>query len=81
MNATSGFTLFCVICCTSLKKTSPPWDFDAFVPKIIYDKSLLEVWFYMNGPSKLAAPISSKQFFGLQSCLKCSSLVYLLKFN
>ena len=28
----------------------------------------LEVWFYMNGPSKLAAPISSKQFFGLQLC-------------
>jgi hypothetical protein len=28
----------------------------------------LEVWFYMNDPSKLAAPISRKQFFGLQSC-------------
>ena len=27
---------------------------------------LLEVWFYMNGPSKLAAPISCKQFFGLK---------------
>ena len=24
----------------------------------------LEVWFYMNGLSKLAAPISSKQFLG-----------------
>ena len=41
----------------------------------------LESWFYMNGPSKLAAPISSKQFFGLQLCFQCSSLVYLLKFN
>ena len=27
---------------------------------------MLEVWFYMNGPSKLAAPISRKQFFGLK---------------
>jgi hypothetical protein len=27
---------------------------------------LVEVWFYMNGPSKLAAPISCKQFFGLK---------------
>ena len=26
----------------------------------------LEVWFYMNGPSKLHAAISSKQFFGLE---------------
>ena len=41
----------------------------------------LEVWFYMNGPSKLTAPISSKQLFGLQLCFQCSSLVYLLKFN
>ena len=41
---------------------------------------LVEVWFDMNGPSKLAALISSKQFFGVQLCLKCSSLAYLLKF-
>ena len=26
----------------------------------------LEVWFYMNGPSKLHAAISSKPFFGLK---------------
>ena len=31
-------------------------------------KRLLEVWFYMNGPSKLAAPISSKQLFRVQLC-------------
>ena len=36
-------------------------------------KIQLEVWFYMNGLSKLAAPISCKQFFRLQS--------YLLQFN
>ena len=30
----------------------------------------LEVWFYINGPSRLAAPISSKQFFGLQICFQ-----------
>ena len=29
---------------------------------------VLEARFYMNGPSKLAAPVSSKQFFGLQLC-------------
>ena len=28
--------------------------------------STLEVQFYMNGPSKLHAAISSKQFFGLK---------------
>ena len=27
---------------------------------------LLEAWLYINGPSKLDAPISSKQFFGLK---------------
>ena len=33
---------------------------------IFIETLLLEVWFYMNGPSKLNAPISSKQFFGLK---------------
>ena len=31
-----------------------------------YIRHLIEVWFYMNGPSKLSAAISSKQFFGLK---------------
>ena len=39
--------------------------------KTIYPERLnwpgkLEVWFYMNGPSELAALLSSKQFFGLK---------------
>ena len=29
-------------------------------------KSGLEAWSYMNGPSKLDAPITSKQFLGLK---------------
>ena len=33
---------------------------------------LLEAWSYMNTPSKLDAPISSKQFFGLKLCFQCS---------
>ena len=33
--------------------------------------TLLEVWFYMNGPSKLAALISCKQFFGFE-LTKCT---------
>jgi hypothetical protein len=36
------------------------------VHPVAIKSSLLEVWFYMNGPPKLAALISSKQFFGLK---------------
>ena len=32
-------------------------------------RKLLEVWFYINGPSKLAAPISSKQDLALNPVL------------
>ena len=50
---------------------------------MMYKKSLKckAVWFYMNGPSKVDAWISSKQFSGLKLCFLCSSVVYLLKFN
>ena len=39
---------------------------------------LVEVWSYLNGPSKLAAPISSKQFFGFQLFFQCTRLVICL---
>ena len=42
---------------------------------------LLEVRFYMNGPSKWHAAISSKQFFGFKLHFQCSNYVYLLKFH
>ena len=41
-----------------VKKPKNKQDWKAF--------QLLEVWFYMNGPSKLAALISCKQFLRLQ---------------
>ena len=49
----------------------PPWveSVQDFLCKLVMKPHMhLEVWFYMNGPSKLAAPISSKQYFGLQLC-------------
>ena len=51
-------------------------------------KQELEVWFYMNGPSKLHAPISSKPFLGLKFSFKkkkmysyCSNQLNLSKYT
>ena len=41
----------------------------------------VEVWSYMNGPSKLAALISSKQFFGLNSVLKKQNVLPFAQIN
>ena len=42
---------------------------------------LLEVWFYMNDPSKLAAPISSKQFFGLKFSFNKQNVLFFTQIN
>jgi hypothetical protein len=42
-------------------------------------KWALESTFYMNGPSKLAASISSKPFFGLKFSLEKQNVLFWLK--
>ena len=45
------------------------------------NKKLVEVWFYMNGPSKLAALISCKLFFGLKFSFELTQCTFVCAIN